>query len=294
MSIAKLTQSTVLSLAVGTFVVFTLGDFSAKACFAQVPGGGGGGAVGRGPVVGGPVVGGGGAGGGGTCGRGGGAGGGAGGGGGRDINLERLDLGGVNFEFENIRQARFAGATRADVVHPFTRIGNAEAQVRADNVAANAAAPQVARTQTNVGQAGNVAGTNQFNSPFGQFGQFGGRGGFGGFGGFGGNAFGFQQQTPIRSNLTFNSASTSHLTAPTNRSVSAQSPAGMTVSQPLVSRVRSIPGLERRNIEVVMDGRTAVVSGVVSSEDESKRIGRILKLEPGVSSVENRLQVINQ
>jgi osmotically-inducible protein OsmY len=62
-------------------------------------------------------------------------------------------------------------------------------------------------------------------------------------------------------------------------------------SQPLVARVRSIPGLQASGVSVELMNRTAIVSGVVKSEEEKQRVGRVLKLEPGVSEVDNRLDI---
>lgn len=226
--------------------------------------------------------GGGGTGGGGTGGTGGGGTGGTGGGGtggggapGNDFNQQTLDLG----EFEEIRRPRFAGVSRATAVHPYTRVGNSEAVQIQGNAATDAAGAngQGARTQ-NVQGAGNVGGMNQFNSPFGAFGGFSPFG----FGGFGGQ----QAATPIRSTLSFNTTATSHLTAPTTQLLQAP-----VQNQALTSRIRSIPTLQNANVSVILTNRTAIVSGTVSSEEEKQRIGRVLKFEPGVSQVDNRLEV---
>ncbi|MBL8892057.1 MAG: BON domain-containing protein [Planctomycetaceae bacterium] len=234
-------------------------------------------------------TGGGGTGGGGTGGGGAGAGTGAttGGGGtgggapGNDFNQQSLDLGGDNYQFDDIRRPRFAGVSRETVVHPFTRVGNSEAVQTDGNSEASVggAGGQAARTQ-NLQNTGNVGGMNQFNSPFGQF------GGFSPFGQFGFGGLGAQQATPVRSSLSFNTTPTSHLTAPTTRSL--QTPVR---SQVLASRVRSIPSLQNSNVSVELVDRTAIVSGIVESEEEKQRITRVLKLEPGVSQVDNRAEV---
>ncbi len=266
---------------------FILTTLVALACLSEVSWGQGGGTGGGG--TGGGGIGGGGTGGGGT-GGGGTGGGGTGGGGtggtgggqapGNDFNQQSLNLGGTTYEFDDIRRPRFAGATRATAVHPFTRVGNSEAVLIQGNAAPQAGGTgQAARTQ-NVQGAGNVGGMNQFNSPFGQF------GGFSPFGGFGFGGFGAQQAAPVRSTLSFNTAATSHLTAPTTQLLQVP-----VQSQVLVSRVRSIPTLQNSNVTVELLNRTAIVSGIVNSEEEKQRVARVLKLEPGVSQVDNRLQV---
>ena len=245
--------------------------------FGQGIGGGTGGGGTGGGGTGGGGTGGGGTGGGGT------GGGGTGGGQspGNDFNQQSLELGGTTYEFDDIRRPRFAGVSRATAVHPYTRVGNSEAVQIQGNADATGAAGggQAARTQ-NVQGAGNVGGMNQFNSPFGQFGGFSPFGQFG-FGGLGG-----QQASPVRSSLTFNTAPTSHLTAPTTQLLQST-----VQNQTLVSRVRSIPTLQNSNVSVELVNRTAIVSGIVNSEEEKERVGRVLKLEPGVSKVENRLEV---
>lgn len=252
----------------------------ASSALGQTGGGGrppGGGGTGGGGTGG---VGGGGTGGGGTGGTGGGGAGGTNG----QFNQQELTLGGNDFRFDDIRRPRFAGVSRATAVHPYTRVGNSEALQLQDNTAAGAGgAGGAPTTQANSRTTGNVAGTNQFSSPFGQFGQFG-LGGFGGqFGGFG--ALG-GQQTPVRSSLSFNTEPSSHLTAPTRQALQAP-----VLSQPLASRVRSIPGLQGTNVSVQILNRTAIVSGIVKTEEEKQRVARVLKLEPGVSDVDNRLEI---
>jgi hypothetical protein len=236
----------------------------ASAASAQGIGGGG---------TGGGGTGGGGTGGGGTVGGGGGGGGAP----GNQFNQQQLELGGTDFEFENIRQARFAGVSREAVVHPYTRVGQNTPILTQGNADTGANTNTPARTQTTGGAAGNFNAFNQFNSPFGQIFGFGG-----GFGGFGA-----QQATPVRSTLSFSSTASSHLTNP---AVSG-SQIPVVTNQALTSRIQSIPGLQSVRASVVLEDRIAVVSGMAQSEEEKSRITRLLRLEPGVSKVVNRMQV---
>lgn len=200
---------------------------------------------------------------------------------GNDFDQQDLDLGGDDYQFDDIRRPRFAGVSRETVVHPFTRVGNSEALQTDGNSdeSVSATGGQTARTQ-NVQGTGSVNGTNQFNSPFGQF------GGFNPFGQTGLGGAGVQSPTPVRSALTFNAAPTSHLTSPTTQSL--QIPVR---SEALLSRVRSIPSLQYSNVTVELVDRTAIVSGIVQSEEEKQRITRILRLEPGVSQIDNQAEV---
>jgi hypothetical protein len=203
------------------------------------------------------------------------------GGAGGDFNQQQLSLGGNDFEFANIRQTRrFVGVSRTYAIHPFTRVGQNAPILTQGNVDGGATGAPARTTQANTTQAGGVTGFNAFNSPFGQFAQFG-RGGFGGLGGFGA-----QQQAPVRSSLTFNPPPPPPGLAPAGQSVNSP------ISSPtLGARVRSIPGLANAEVNVSLLNRTAIVSGLVTSEEEKERIGRVLKLEPGVSEIDNRLQV---
>jgi len=257
------------------FVMSLLAISASAATTCGQTGGGGGGTGGGGGIGGGGGAGGGGAGGGGA------GGGGAGGGGaGGDFNQQQLSLGGNDFEFANIRQVRFAGVSRTYAIHPFTRVGQNAPILTQGNVDGGATGAPARTTQANTTQAGGVTGFNAFNSPFGQFAQFG-RGGFGGLGGFGA-----QQQAPVRSSLTFNPPPPPPGLAPAGQSVNSP------ISSPtLGARVRSIPGLANAEVNVSLLNRTAIVSGLVTSEEEKERIGRVLKLEPGVSEIDNRLQV---
>jgi osmotically-inducible protein OsmY len=64
------------------------------------------------------------------------------------------------------------------------------------------------------------------------------------------------------------------------------------VSGRLLRRVPRIPGLERvAGIDVKMDGRTAVLQGVVASQSQRDVLERLALLEPGISQVQNELVV---
>lgn len=119
----------------------------------------------------------------------------------------------------------------------------------------------------------------------------GGGGGGGGFGGglgglFGalGNAFGGQgsstQKPIIRVRLR------SAIDIPSRPAEQIQMSARRTLdAAPLRSGMRGI--------NVVMDGRTAVLSGVVGSEKDRRMSELLIRLEPGVSRVDNRVVVGN-
>lgn len=58
------------------------------------------------------------------------------------------------------------------------------------------------------------------------------------------------------------------------------------------ARLLNLPGLDSaKNITVTMEGRTAILTGVVESDHEKDLIGRLAKLEPGISDVQNDLEV---
>lgn len=151
---------------------------------------------------------------------------------------------------------------------------------RADTVGANTAT--VGR-EDDLGSAAGVGGAARGlgGAAGGLGGLGGGLGGFGGLGNlFGGLNTGTQESTrpPIRTRL---------------RSAINVDPMPVAkVQSNALGRFRSLsarPAL--RGVNVSMQGRTAVLSGVVAS-DSDRRMGELLlRLEPGVSSVDNQLVV---
>ncbi len=58
------------------------------------------------------------------------------------------------------------------------------------------------------------------------------------------------------------------------------------------SRLPNIPGLEKiRGVEVKLAGRTAILQGTVATDRERDLIARLAMLEPGISAIENELEV---
>jgi hypothetical protein len=119
----------------------------------------------------------------------------------------------------------------------------------------------------------------------GGFGGLGGLGGFGGIGGFGGlNSFfgggqGQAAQPAIRTRL---------------RSAVQVAPiTPQRVQQSATGRLSSLPSGSRIDgpVRVSVSGRTAVIEGVVGSERDRRMSELLMRLEPGVSNVENRIRV---
>lgn len=107
-------------------------------------------------------------------------------------------------------------------------------------------------------------------------------GGFGGLGGlFGNTGFGSGQnaaQPAIRTRLR------SAIEGPMTRPAEVQRRVGF--------RMQAIPGRAGlRSVGVAMDGQTAVLSGTVSSERDRRMSELLMRLEPGVRRVENRITV---
>ena len=114
----------------------------------------------------------------------------------------------------------------------------------------------------------------------------GGGGGFGGFGGlgalFGGGGFGNTSgsnrpviRTRLRSAIQVAPVAPRRVQVVANKRISS-------------TPVRS--GLQ--NTSVSMNGRTAVISGTVSSDRDKRMAQLLMRLEPGVSSVQNNVVVI--
>lgn len=64
------------------------------------------------------------------------------------------------------------------------------------------------------------------------------------------------------------------------------------VSRQFESRLRNLPALERSGqVQVTMEGRTAILSGTVASERDRELVAGLAMLEPGISAVQNDLVV---
>jgi osmotically-inducible protein OsmY len=48
------------------------------------------------------------------------------------------------------------------------------------------------------------------------------------------------------------------------------------------------------NVDVAINGQTAVLTGAVSTPAERERIERLARLEPGIYSIDNRITVTGQ
>lgn len=130
-------------------------------------------------------------------------------------------------------------------------------------------------------------GQGQANGGFGGglgggFGGFGG--GFGGLGGFG-SAFGANQ---------FNQGSNGPTIRTRLRSAVVVPPRSQAVVANRVQRTfYRTPAADRlENVGVAIEGTTAIVSGTVSNESDRRMSELLLRLEPGIDRVENRVQVI--
>ena len=115
----------------------------------------------------------------------------------------------------------------------------------------------------------------------GGFGGIGGLGGLGGFGGlnslFGGGLGGAQSSQPaIRTRL--------------RSAIDAAPIPPQRVQQTARNRIRTLPSsAQLSGVSVTIDGRTAVVTGVVNNERDRRMSELLMRLEPGVSRVENRV-----
>lgn len=117
----------------------------------------------------------------------------------------------------------------------------------------------------------------------GGFGGLGGGGGFGGLGGLGG-LFGFGQtpaqttERPIRTRLRSAIKVAPMPTAELQRNA--------------ISRFRSLPSTPAlRGVNVVVRDRTAILTGVVASDGDRRMSELLMRLEPGIRTVENQVTV---
>ena len=117
----------------------------------------------------------------------------------------------------------------------------------------------------------------------------------GGVGGGGGNFRGGGNQNASAAALSFQVARQSIRThvIPSFR-VPVQSDAQV-VSTRFQNRIARLPATRSiGGINVRMDGRTAVLSGSVGTQAESRRVERMARLEPGVYRIQNQIQVVGQ
>jgi hypothetical protein len=116
----------------------------------------------------------------------------------------------------------------------------------------------------------------------------GGLGGLGGFGGLG-NLFGNRFNT---------GAAQSAKPAVRTRLRSAidiQATPPATVQQVLNQRLRTLPTQPQlRGVNVTMQGRTAIIRGEVGSQRDRRMTELLMRLEPGVRSVDNQVTVLPQ
>lgn len=146
-----------------------------------------------------------------------------------------------------------------------------------------------------VGQQGGMGGLGGLGGMNGGMMGMGGMGGLGGMGmgrmGAFGNMFGNQ----FGMNQSMNQGAGSKLRIPTKIGFpTAATPAVATArSQKFVSRIPKIPSFKGvSGLSVEMAGETAVIRGTVQSEEQRELVERLARLEPGISAVQNELQVV--
>lgn len=125
------------------------------------------------------------------------------------------------------------------------------------------------------GLGGFGGGLGGFRSGAGGFGGFGGAGGRGGF-----NNQNNQQQQSVRAVVRIGFPY-----AGPPATVTAQKVSDRFTRMPLPARLG--------NVQIAIDGRTAVLSGQIDSPEDSKLVENLLSLEPGIDDVRNELIVVS-
>jgi hypothetical protein len=122
----------------------------------------------------------------------------------------------------------------------------------------------------------------------------GGGGGLGGQGGFGGGGFGGLGN--LFGNFNTGGQSTKPAIRTRMRSaINVQATPPARVQQIATLRFRSLATQPQlRGIQVAMQGKTAVISGVVSSDRDRRMSELLMRLEPGVQRVDNQVVVSPQ
>ncbi|WP_164103276.1 BON domain-containing protein [Candidatus Laterigemmans baculatus] len=167
--------------------------------------------------------------------------------------------------------------------------GGSDGMASADEIFADGVQRNGAPEERGIGNAPETAGAGRGAGGFGGLGGFGGMGGFGGLGGFGGmNPFGGgqfgganQQQRTVRTRLS--------------SQVEVEPLPPRTVDATVTRRLATLYGNPRfGSVSLQMDGRTAILTGRVASEEDRRMARLAVMLEPGVSRVDNRLEVASQ
>lgn len=157
---------------------------------------------------------------------------------------------------------------------------------------ADVAFSNVSRSAT-VGATGSTGGGFSAVSDSGAAG--GGGGGLGGFRGLGGGGLGgLGGLSSLFGGLNSQSQTSKPAIRTRMRSavaVQPRTPAMIELSAGM--RFRNLVRPEMRNHTVTMEGRKGVITGVVSDERTRRMSELLLRLEPGVREVENRLQVVD-
>jgi len=148
-----------------------------------------------------------------------------------------------------------------------------------------------------VGQQSGMSGLGGLGGGMMGMGGMGGMGGLGGMGGMGrmgafGNMFGNQ----FGMNQGMNQGGgASKLRIPTKIGFAAPTTPAVTTarSQRFATRIPKIPSFKGvSGLSVQMAGETAVIRGTVQSEEQKELVERLAKLEPGISEVQNELEVV--
>ena len=181
------------------------------------------------------------------------------------------------------RQGAGQGGNAAGIGAGMQQIGQSPADVFTgvdrDGAVGAGGAASTPGANPNVGGAGTG---RQGGGRAGGMGGIGGMGGMGGLGGLFGSAFGGQGagqgQQAVRTRL--------------RSGVEVQSVAPAAIQSQVRQRLSSLPVGERLNgVEITMDGRTAILTGQVESEQRRRMSELLIRLEPGVSRIDNRLTV---
>jgi hypothetical protein len=123
----------------------------------------------------------------------------------------------------------------------------------------------------------------------------GGGGGLGGLGGFGGGGFGGLGNLFGNFNTGAGQSTKPAIRTRMRSAINVQATPPARVQQIATLRFRSLATQPQlRGIQVSMQGKTAVISGVVSSDRDRRMSELLMRLEPGVQRVDNQVVVALQ
>ncbi|TWU17696.1 BON domain protein [Novipirellula galeiformis] len=120
----------------------------------------------------------------------------------------------------------------------------------------------------------------------------GGLGRFGGLGGFGAGGLGAGGLGALFGNANASSSTKSVIRTQLRSAIDVAPRSSAEIQQSAVTRMLTLPSQSQiPGVNVTVDNQTVILGGVVGSEKQRRMSELLMRLEPGVRNVENRIRV---